>query len=275
MARHPSDFRVTLWGSLLAGTVFLGFTACGGRSEPTEPAVCEPPARPEVRAFTQCGPKLDFTPINSYVGEFSDVIQDREDAVVFIDGRCTGTLIKASAGPVVLTAGHCVNAGDIPLIVFNFEDNADGDPLITEGTVIEQSIEPDYALIQLDVIPDVTPIPLTAQATEQLVIIQHPRGRPKVIAEGRYLDSCNQLIFYRDLDTLVGSSGAGVLNRQGHLLGVHTDGDCEVNGRGSNRGVTAEAIVEASAYLQNDDITEPSTATRTEGADAPHARLGP
>ncbi|WP_434345135.1 trypsin-like serine peptidase [Myxococcus virescens] len=275
MARRPTDIHVTLWGSLLAGTVFLGLTACGGRSEPTEPAVCEPPASPEVRAFAQCGPTLDFTPINSYVGEFSDVIQDREDAVVLIDGRCTGTLIQANAGPVVLTAGHCVNLGDIPLIVFNFEDDADGDPLITEGTVIEQSMEPDYALIQLDVLPDVTPIRLTAQATEKLAIIQHPRGRPKVIAEGRYLDACNNLFFYGDLDTLVGSSGAGVLNQQGHLLGVHTDGDCEVNGRGSNRGAPAEVIVEASAYLQIEDIAVPSTVTRTKGADAPSARLAP
>ncbi|WIG96441.1 serine protease [Myxococcus sp. SDU36] len=275
MARHPTDFRMTLWGSLLAGTVFLGFTACGGRSEPVEPAVCEPPSSPEVRAFAQCGPTLDFTPINSYVGEFADVIQDREDAVVLIDGRCTGTLIQASAGAVVLTAGHCVRLGDIPLIVFNFEDDADGDPLITEGTVIEQSIAPDYALIQLDVLPDIPPIPLTTQATERLAIIQHPRGRPKVIAEGDYLDSCNGLVFYGDLDTLVSSSGAGVLNRRGHLVGVHTDGDCEVSGRGSNRGWTVESIVEASAYLQPEDLDAPATATRTPGADAPHARLAP
>ncbi len=204
----------------------------------------------------QCGPTLDFTPINSYLGELSDVIQRREDAVVLIDGRCTGTLIAASAGPVVLTAGHCVGLGDRSLIVFNFEDDPDGDTLITEGTVIEQSMEPDYALIQLDALPDVTPTLLTSLATERLAIIQHPRGRPKVIAEGRYRDSCNQLVYYADLDTLVGSSGAGVLNQQGHLLGVHTDGDCELNGRGSNRGWSAEAIIEASLYLQDDDIAE-------------------
>ena len=85
---------------------------------------------------------------------------------------------------MVLTAGHCVGLGDRPLLVFNFEDNPDGDPLITEGTVIEQALEPDYALIQLDVLPAVTPVLLTTQATERLAIIQHPRGRPKVIAEG-------------------------------------------------------------------------------------------
>jgi V8-like Glu-specific endopeptidase len=211
---------------------------------------------PEVSSLWQCGPTLDFTPINSYQGEFADVVQDREDAVVLIDGRCTGTLIEASAGPVVLTAGHCVGLGDRSLLVFNFEDNPDGDPLVTEGSVIEQALEPDYALIKLDVLPAVTPVLLTTQATERVAIIQHPRGRPKSIAEGRFLDSCHQLVYYTDLDTLVGSSGAGVLNRQGHLLGVHTDGECDEDGHGANRGWTAEAIVEASPYLQSADIAE-------------------
>jgi hypothetical protein len=203
----------------------------------------------------QCGPTLDFTPINSYQGEFSDIAQDREDAVALIDGNCTGTLIEASAGPVVVTAGHCVRLGDRPLLVFNFEDNPDGDPLVTEGTVIEQAPEPDYALIELDVLPAVTPVLLTDQPSETLAIIQHPRGRPKVIAEGEFLDSCDQLLYYTD-DTLVGSSGAGVLNRQGYLLGIHTNGDCDESGHGSNSGWTAEAIVEASLYLQCADIDD-------------------
>jgi hypothetical protein len=245
---------MTLWGPILAGTVILGVTACGAEV-PEDRPVCGSAKLPEVRSLWQCGPTLDFTPINSYQGEFADV-QDREDAVALIDGRCTGTLIEASAGPVVITAGHCVGVGDRSLLVFNFEEEPDGEELIAEGTVIERSFAPDYALIQLDVLPAITPVLLTAQASERLAIIQHPRGRPKVIAEGRYLDSCNQLVFYADLDTLVGSSGAGVLNSQGHLLGIHTDGDCEENGRGSNRGWTAEVIVQASQYLQSADIAE-------------------
>jgi hypothetical protein len=248
---------MTLWGLLLAGTAVLGLAACGAAvSEELEaPVVCGNPELPEVSSLRQCGPSLDFTPVNSYQGEFADVL-DREDAVVLIDGRCTGTLVEASAGPVVLTAGHCVGLGDRALLVFNFEDQPDGDPLVTEGTVIEQALEPDYALIELDVLPAVTPVLLTSRASAQLAIIQHPRGRPKVIAEGRFLASCDQLVYYTDLDTLVGSSGAGVLNRQGHLLGIHTDGDCDERGRGANRGWTAEAIVEASSYLQSADIAD-------------------
>ena len=245
---------MTLWAPLLAGTVLLGIVACG-IAVPADPPVCGTAKMPEVSSLWQCGPTLDFTSINSYQGQFADV-QDREDAVVLIDGRCTGTLIEASAGPVVVTAGHCVGLGDRALLVFNFEDNPDGDRLVTEGTVIEQAFEPDYALIKLDVLPAVTPVLLTALPSEQLAIIQHPRGRTKVIAEGRFLDSCDQRVYYADLDTLVGSSGAGVLNRQGHLLGIHTDGDCDENGRGANSGWTAEVIVEASPYLRSADIAE-------------------
>jgi hypothetical protein len=237
--------------------VLLGVVACGD-PVPADPLVCGNEKRPEasrVSGLSQCGPTGDFTSINSYQGGFANV-QDAEDAVVLIDGRCTGTLIEASAGPVVITAGHCVGLGDRSVLVFNFEDNPDGDQLVTEGTVLEQSLEPDYALIKLDVLPAVTPVLLTTQASERLAIIQHPRGKRKAIAEGRYLDACDQQVYYADLDTLVGSSGAGVLTQQGHLLGIHTDGDCNAKGGGSNRGWTAQAIVEASPYLESADIAE-------------------
>jgi hypothetical protein len=45
-----------------------------------------------------------------------------------------------------------------------------------------------------------------------------------------------------------------VLNRQGYLLGIHTDGDCDEKGHGTNSGWTAETVVEASPYLQSADI---------------------
>ncbi|NTX16286.1 trypsin-like peptidase domain-containing protein [Myxococcus llanfairpwllgwyngyllgogerychwyrndrobwllllantysiliogogogochensis] len=255
MMREPWGPFMTRWCARLSGSVVLGLSACGGTPAPVVPAVCEQPTPAKVSSFAQCGPSLDFTPINSYRGEFAD-LQDAEDAVVMINGGCTGTLIEALAGPVVLTAGHCVGLGDRSFVVFNFEDEPDGDPLMTDGTVIEQALEPDYALIQLDVLPQVAPLKLTTRASERLAIIQHPRGRRKVIAEGRYVDSCNQLVYYSDLDTLVGSSGAGVLNRQGHVLGIHTDGDCDAKDSSTNRGWTAEVIVEASPHLQAADIAD-------------------
>jgi hypothetical protein len=242
-------------GPLLAATVSSIAAACGATT-PEDPVVCQaPPAAARSISGLQCGPTLDFTPINSYEGEIASV-QEREDAVALINGSCTGTLIAAGAGPVILTAGHCVGLGDQSLVSFNVEDEPDGDTLTTYGTVIERSTEPDYALIRLDVLPAVTPTPLGTRPGDLLAIIQHPRGRPKVIAEGAFLDSCDRQIYYTDLDTLVGSSGAGVLSREGHLVGVHTDGDCAVDVSGANRGWTAADIVEVSSHLGAADLAD-------------------
>jgi hypothetical protein len=232
--------------------VVAACAACGA-SEPRRPPAC-PQARTEI-SHAQCGAALDFTPINQYRGSLADA-QLREDAVVLIDGSCTGTLIAAAAGPVVITAGHCVGLGDRPLLAFNVEADADGDPLVTDGTVIERADAPDYALIQLDRLPTAAPTPLTARSTERLAIIQHPRGGPKVIAEGEFFAECHGQISYLDLDTLVGSSGAGVLNADGLLYGVHNDGDCDTQGGGANRGWSAASIVAASAYLQDGDLAD-------------------
>jgi hypothetical protein len=183
-------------------------------------------------------------------------VQDREDAVVLIGGGCTGTLIAAAAGPIILTAGHCVGLGDRALLAFNVEADADGDTLVTDGNVIERSTEPDYALIEPDELPEVTATPLTTRPTDLLAVIQHPRGGPKSIAEGRFAAACDDAIFYTDLDTLVGSSGAGVLTRGGYLHGIHTDGDCAEDGSGSNYGWTATSIVAASSHLQDADVAD-------------------
>jgi len=214
----------------------------------------------ELFPHAQCGPTLDFTPINQYQGEIPSV-QDREDAVVLINGDCTGTLIAAQAGPIVLTAGHCVGLGDSVLAAFNVEANPDGDQLATSGLVIERADAPDYALVRLDHLPAVTPTLLTTRPSDLLAIIQHPRGGPKIVAVGRYAAECDGVnpagvISYVDLDTLVGSSGAGVLTRPGFLFAVHTDGDCAEDGGGSNRGWSAASIVEASPYLQAADIAD-------------------
>lgn len=238
----------------LLAALALGAAGCGATA-PAAPAVCKQRQQGLPIHALQCGPALDFTPIHKYRGEVAG-IEDREEAIGLINGTCTGTLIAAKAGPVVLTAGHCVGLGDRSVLAFNVEEEPDGDPLVTEGTVIEHGTDPDYALIRLDALPAVTPISLGTRSSDLLAIIQHPRGRPKVIAEGRFLDACDGLIYYADLDTLVGSSGAGVLNRQGHLIAVHTDGDCQLDGGGANWGWTAARIVEVSPYLQAVDLAD-------------------
>jgi hypothetical protein len=237
----------------LAAAALSWLAACESPSRTVN--LCEQSQASRSTLRSQCGPGLEFTPVNQYQGAIP-AVADREDAVVLINGNCTGTLIAAIAGTVVLTAGHCVAPGDPVLLAFNVEDQPDGDRLVTDGTVIEQATEPDYALIRLDRLPATAPTRLTTRPSDRLAIIQHPRGGPKVVAEGDYAGACSAQIFYSDLDTLVGSSGAGVLTQPGHLLGVHTDGDCARDGTGSNRGWSAASIVAASAYLQDADIAD-------------------
>lgn len=248
MIRRPSFLP-----SLLAGSLCV--SACGSTPPPDPPVCALPPAPLKSPRYRQCGPRLDFTPINSYQGDLK-IVNDREDAVVLINGNCTGTLIAAIGGPVVLTAGHCVGLGDEAAVAFNVEDMPDGPEISVTGKTFEQSNAPDYALLRLDTLPAVTPTPLGTQPGDRLAIIQHPRGGLKVVAEGSFLDSCRGLAYYTDLDTLVGSSGAGVLSRKGNLIGVHTDGDCRTDGGGSNHGWTAASIVEASPYLQAADLAD-------------------
>lgn len=242
--------RITI--ATAAAVVWLA--ACGSDPSPRAP-ICEASRIRGASHFSQCGPTQDFTPVNQYHGAVAS-LQDREDAVALINGNCTAALVAATAGPVLLTAGHCVRPGDRALVAFNVEANPDGDPLVTEGTVTEQADDPDYALIELDQLPTAAPIALSSHATDLLAIIQHPQSRPKAVAEGAFAGSCNGLIYYTDLDTLVGSSGAPVLNEQGYLVGVHSDGDCATDGSGSNHGSTADRIVEVSPYLVDGDIAD-------------------
>src|SRR5213078_163444 len=179
----------------LAATAWSAIAACGGSSQVE---LCE--ASQAVRLpRSQCGPGLELTPVNQYQGAIA-AVADREDAVVLINGNCSGTLIAAAAGPVVLTAGHCVVPGDPVLLAFNVEDQPDGDRLVTDGAVLEQATEPDYALIRLDRLPAIAPTPLTTRPSDRLAVIQHPRGGPKVVAEGNYGGACGGQIFYTDLD---------------------------------------------------------------------------
>lgn len=245
---------------LRGASLFLLLALVGCGPPPRQvPLICGEPQqhRPQRHkaAPWQCGPTLDFSPVNGYQGEFSPVLH-REDAVALLDGRCTGTLVQAAAGPVLLTAGHCHALGDRVVAAFNYEEDADGDPLVTEATVIERADAPDYALLLPDALPAVEPVPLTSRLDERLAIIQHPRGLPKVIAEGWLEGACDDVVYYSQLDTLVGASGAGILTRGGYLLGVHSDGDCDATGLGTNRGWSAARIEAASEYLVPEDVAD-------------------
>src|SRR5262249_23135927 len=66
----------------------------------------------------------------------------------------------------------------------------------------------------------------TLTKASMLTIIQHPNGEPKKLAAGVHLSLGATSIDYTDVDTLYGSSGAGVLNQLGQVIAVHTQGGC-------------------------------------------------
>lgn len=76
---------------------------------------------------------------------------------------------------------------------------------------------------------------------EPTVLLQHPQGEPKKIEAGQVVLTRDSDVYYSDLDTLGGSSGSGVRDASGAIIGVHTHGGCSASG-GANRGVTTEAI---------------------------------
>ena len=86
---------------------------------------------------------------------------------------------------------------------------------------------------------------------EILGIIQHPQGLPKKVGAGHLLSSIDQSIYYNDIDTWGGSSGSGVRNPDGKIIGVHTNGGCELGSNtGANRGVDINAIIAVSNSLK-------------------------
>jgi S1-C subfamily serine protease len=202
----------------------------------------------EVKSI--CGYTKDFVAINSYRGPVS-FVQGREEAVGRLNKNCSGTYIGSVGGyrNLFLTAGHCGSKGQSASVEFNYEANADGPVVTVKGVFIESKLTPDYALIQLNANPGVTPTPLGTSATSSLTIIQHPEARPKVVAFGALSGSASgSRIYYAGLDTQGGSSGSGVLNTSGQLVGVHTLGGCSSSG-GTNSGWTISGILAASSIL--------------------------
>jgi hypothetical protein len=82
-----------------------------------------------------------------------------------------------------------------------------------------------------------------------LTLIQHPHGQPKKVMSGAKVDSDGVWLHYRDLDTLGGSSGSGVLSEDAKVIAVHTNGGCTRFG-GANRGVALKAIKSVSRIIQ-------------------------
>jgi hypothetical protein len=162
-----------------------------------------------------------------------------------------------------------------PLMHVNFNYQVDGnDPLRRTRPAVAYPIVKlleygpdlpkhlDYAIVEVGQNDEghlpgemfaITPVDASATglaAAQMLTLLQHPNGWPKKIMAGPKKESTAELIYYDDLDTIGGSSGAGILAESGKVIGVHTNGGCKANGGGANRGVALEAVKSVSQIIK-------------------------
>ncbi|MBY3258703.1 trypsin-like peptidase domain-containing protein [Rhizobium laguerreae] len=98
----------------------------------------------------------------------------------------------------------------------------------------------------------VAPVSSRAAVDNELIaIIQHPLGDPKRIDAGRVIEAGAPWMYYNDIDTLSGSSGSGIRDASGVVIGVHTNGGCDQAAFGyKNRGVLLQAIAPISDVIE-------------------------
>jgi V8-like Glu-specific endopeptidase len=170
---------------------------------------------------------------------------------------CSGSLIGAD---LFLTAGHCVDSTTVgQYVAMNYERVAGSTTLLTQShyrinAVLEDAVGGvDYAIIRLDGSPGSTwgtaavaaGDPATGAA---ITIIGHPNRQPKMIEAGTVSSFSGNYLYYGNVDTLGGSSGSGVINSSGQIIGVHTNGGCTTSG-GANSGIRISRIRAVSSIL--------------------------
>ncbi len=170
---------------------------------------------------------------------------------------CSGTLIGTN---LFLTAGHCVDSGSVgEYVAMNYERAAGSSTLLAQShyridAVLENGLGGlDYAILQLAGTPGATwgvATVATADPTTgaALTIIGHPQGLAKKIEAGTVYGFGTNTIRYNNIDTLGGNSGSGVIDSQGRVVGVHTNGGCTSSG-GYNYGTRISRIRAASSIL--------------------------
>jgi V8-like Glu-specific endopeptidase len=194
-------------------------------------------------------------------------------------GWCTGTLIDDD---LFLTAGHCLDPSDtgvwqLPrekggvelrpaelarelVVQFRYEASAESDAPSHPDSAEVLRLEEyrlgglDYAILRLSDQPGVrngtTRISARdAQPGARIAILQHPAAATMKVGAGTVARVQGSTLTYDTIDTLGGSSGAGILDAEtGKLVGVHTTGGCTKSG-GENAGVTIGALTAASEIL--------------------------
>lgn len=217
-----------------------------------------------------CGTR-DLQHVNSYDGRLGvsqTYVKKYKGAVGALTSKntptggryCTGTLIGQD---LFLTASHCVSSSTPShFVAFRYERKAGSTALETQElfkikAVVEEGAKKgvDYAIVRLErpagATFGVTKMrPQDPKDSAVLAIIQHPSGEPKQIEAGKLQGLSGNYLRYADIDTLPGSSGSGVLDADGYLVGVHTNGGCTSSGSGANSGVRLSQAAKVSAIIR-------------------------
>jgi V8-like Glu-specific endopeptidase len=224
------------------------------------------PQLDEVAQPSICGPTNDAQFVNSYngtLGPSTAFVQANKGSKGAMESSptggkfCSGSLISAN---LFLTAGHCVDAGTVgEFVSFNFERAANSTALLPQThvrvtAVVEDALGGvDYAIIRLEGTPGntfgIAPVAAADAAVgSAITIIGHPAGQPKQIEAGTVASRSGDFLRYGNVDTLGGSSGSGVINSAGQIVGVHTLSGCTANG-GTNSGIRIARIRQVSSVL--------------------------
>jgi hypothetical protein len=232
---------------------------------------CTDPTAEDVGIVSQatiCGPTNDAQHVNHYKGAAGPSVEfvwAHKDSKGAMDSQNTGADSKYCSGTLIaddlfLTAGHCVDGSTVgDYVSFNYERGVNTKILRPEvfhriSAVLEDGRGGlDYAIVRVEGNPGQRFGFATVAADDpppgaQVTIIGHPDGTPKMIAAGTVSSVGGDYIEYANVDTLGGSSGSGIIDAQGRVVGVHTLGGCTPTG-GTNSGPRISLIRAASSIL--------------------------
>lgn len=194
----------------------------------------------EVIQESQCGGTWDVQDVESYTGAFATppyfVVKHERRVGYHVGPGCSGTLISDD---LFISAGHCGYAVN-DVVRFDYQNLPSGSPRATRDFRVSQVVEQeynasyDYAIVRLEGSPgreyghaNVTAV--DPPAGSNVTVIQHPARLPKKIHAGAVLDYASPVganWFRHQVDTTGGSSGSGVLDGHGNLVGIHTNAGC-------------------------------------------------